>query len=551
MIAYDEQIKNFLLNRETENLEFKEAKNAFNIDSLLDYCCALANEGGGKLILGITNSLPRKVVGSDAFRESRLDEAKLRCVKELGLRVNFIEIYEDGKRVLVIDVPGRPIGKALRYRGRYLMRAGESLVDMTDDMLSSIIGEKILDYSSEICEGANLLDLEPAYIDKLKKRWSKKSGRSEIINLSDEQALEDLGLIFEGSITYAALILLGKNSSLKRLMPQTEVIFEFRNSESEIPFVERIEFRKGFFGLEEDLWDAIDKRNPIRYMQIGFFKSSIRGFNEGVVREAILNAVSHREYRDPGSVFVRQYESRLDVQSPGGFPRGVDPTNILWKQVPRNRLISETLAKCGYVERSGQGADIMYTSSLLEGKHPPDYAFSDSDSVYLRLSSLIENPNFVSFIENIGEEKVKGFTIDDFVILNSILNDVKLPAKLKVRLPNLIKSGVVERVGKKIMLSRGYYEFIDKKGEYTRQRGLDRETNKLLLLRHINQNNKIGSVLSELCQVLPSLSEASVQSLLQELKKEEKVVLLGRTRGARWHINQDLQNVQKSLFTSN
>ncbi|MDR1531256.1 MAG: hypothetical protein LBS62_03585 [Clostridiales bacterium] len=89
------------------------------------------------------------------------------------------------------------------------------------------------------------------------------------------------------------------------------------------------------------------------------------------MREALLNAVSHRNYQLSGSVFVRQYRDRLAVESPGGFPTGVTLDNILDRQSPRNRHIAEILALCGLVERSGQGMSLIYEWSIKEAKSLP------------------------------------------------------------------------------------------------------------------------------------------------------------------------------------
>jgi ATP-dependent DNA helicase RecG len=90
-------------------------------------------------------------------------------------------------------------------------------------------------------------------------------------------------------------------------------------------------------------------------------------FNEKVVREAVLNAVAHRDYKSAGSIFVRQFPRKVEVQSPGGFPYGVSPENMLWKQHPRNRRIAEVFLKCGLVERSGQGANLMFKETICQG----------------------------------------------------------------------------------------------------------------------------------------------------------------------------------------
>jgi len=103
----------------------------------------------------------------------------------------------------------------------------------------------------------------------------------------------------------------------------------------------------------------------------------------------------------------------------------------------------------------------------------------------------------------------------------------------------LVEKGVVERFGRgrgvKYILSRRYYKMVDEKGAYTRKKGLDRETNKALLLKHIKENRDSGSRLKELMQVLPALSMPQLQTLLRELKSEGNIHAVGRTRSALWY----------------
>jgi ATP-dependent DNA helicase RecG len=127
------------------------------------------------------------------------------------------------------------------------------------------------------------------------------------------------------------------------------------------------------------------------------------------------------------------------------------------------------------------------------------------------------------------------FEATDFLTLDLINREEKLPQWARDRMPALLKSGVVERIGRKYMLSRKYYEFVDRKGVYSRKRGLDRETNKLLLLKHIRDNRKNGSRLNDLRQVLPALSRRQVQALIAALKKQNKVWMVGKTSAARWY----------------
>ena len=118
---------------ELEQLEFKEAKNQFDNQTLYDYCVAIGNEGGGHLILGIRNEPPRMVVGTKAFNNLMAMAHKM--FEVLGFRVDIEEVAHPDGRVVVFQIPGRPRGTAFHRGGKYLMRSGESLVPMSEDRL--------------------------------------------------------------------------------------------------------------------------------------------------------------------------------------------------------------------------------------------------------------------------------------------------------------------------------------------------------------------------------------------------------------------------------
>ena len=108
-----------------------------------------------------------------------------------------------------------------------------------------------------------------------------------------------------------------------------------------------------------------------------------------MVREAVLNAVSHRDYRHGGSIFVRQYSRRIEIVSPGGFPAGITPENVLRQQNPRNRRIAEVLGKCGLVERAGQGFDRIFRECIQQSKPLPDFSHTDDHFVWLTHKELL------------------------------------------------------------------------------------------------------------------------------------------------------------------
>ncbi len=533
-----DELNSLLKSSEDEHLEFKEAKNHYDFEELVKYCIALGNEGGGKMILGVSDKLPRKVVGSQTF--SDLERTKAGLVERLHLRVDAESIAHPDGRVVVFDIPGRPLGFPIQYKGAYWMRAGGSLAPMTAEQLRRIFDETGPDFSAEICaKASSLSNLDAAAIESLRTLWFRKAGNAALQQLTQEQLLRDCELIVDGGITYAALILLGTREALGRHLAQSEVVFEYRSSEASGPAQHRKEYRQGFFSFRNDVWNTINLRNDVQHFQDGLFIWDIRTFNETVVREAILNAVSHRDYRLAGSVFVRQFPRRMEIVSPGGFLPGITPENVLWNQAPRNRRIAEVAARCGLVERAGQGMNRMFEECIKESKPRPDFSRTDEYHVWVTFHGEIGDAQFLRFLEKVGRERLASFTTQDLLVLDLVHREEPVGGNLKSALAELVDQGIIEKIGRgrgvRYLLSRDLYDFVGKKGVYTRKRGLDRETNKELLLKHIRENRKEGSRFAEFQQVIPFLSRTQISVLLRELRVQGRIEARGQRKGSRWY----------------
>lgn len=229
--------------RESEDkVEFKEARNGkFSYNGCdktkpadrrrctLGYVVAFCNEGGGSLVFGMHDKYPHQVVGTSQDQDG-LGELENKIYKDIGIRPTIYELYEDEAakhgRVLVIDVPGRPVGKVFKFEDVPLMRVGEELRPMSDEMLRAIWTEQEQDFSAEVCQGALLSDLAPEAITILKQKYAAKQGNPAFLSLPDAQVLSDLRLVTDHKVTYAALILLGREERLQQLLPQSRVILE-------------------------------------------------------------------------------------------------------------------------------------------------------------------------------------------------------------------------------------------------------------------------------------------------------------------------------------
>lgn len=405
------------LREREDHIEFKRAEHNYPFAGgkktdprdrrhcVLGYVVALANERGGRLVLGMADAYPHEVVGSD-FAENETGNLEDEIYERLHIRVRTEELYnEKGRRVLVITVPSRPIGKALRFEGVPLMRVGESLREMDDAEYFSIISEQDPDFSARICEGLTLDDLHEEAIKNMRERIAQKRNRKDVLTTPINLLLSDLHLLTnDGKLTNAALLLLGKEAMIEKYMPQANVVVEYRTNRSQVRYSSREEFRLPIFLTIEKIWAYVNQPacNPLLHINDLPAVLDCRAFNEETVREAVINAMIHRSLQISSDIFIRLYPDMMEITNPGGFPYGVNIGNILTvNSSPRSRLMAEVIEKTGLIERSGQGVDLMCANCVKEGKPLPDYSASDDYQVNLRLYGEIPDDAFYLFTHDI------------------------------------------------------------------------------------------------------------------------------------------------------
>ena len=155
------------------------------------------------------------------------------------------------------------------------------------------------------------------------------------------------------------------------------------------------------------LTEKIQNTNKIVNVQVGLFRLEVEDFSEKVFQEALLNALSHRDYLNMGAVYVKHYLDRIVIENPGAFPEGVSEKNIITHpSTPRNKLIAETLQRLKYVQRTGQGVDIIYREMISSGKPYPQYHVYN-EAVTLTIFSAIDDVNFVKFIASEQDKQQK------------------------------------------------------------------------------------------------------------------------------------------------
>ncbi|MCI9043180.1 MAG: ATP-dependent DNA helicase RecG [Muribaculaceae bacterium] len=501
---------------------------------ILGYVVALANAGGGYLVFGMEDKYPHNVVGTRQ-NENALGQLENDIYNSLRVPVDAYELFDENKqRVVVIDIPRHPIGRALKYEDVALWRSGEELIPMPDKVLFNILQETDPDYSQGICEGVTIHDLDKDAISILKDKYARKQNNPTFSSLSDYQALSDLKLIDGQKVTNAAVLLVGKEDLIQRHFPQAKVQLEFRSADGQERFDKRISFVAPFYILIDQLWKAIDDRNGYVPVQEGAYMFDIPFFNEQVIREVVNNAFAHRDYRLQSEIVIKHYPAKLIIASPGGFPLGVTIDNILTvSSTPRNRLLTDVLALTGIVERAGQGMDVIFRLTLSEGKQTPDYEKSDDYQVVAILSSIVKDPGFALFIKSIQQELPENQKLSVFDILTfCAIKEGRQPFDKDIA-KKLLAMGYLEKRGKttaiRYILPRRYYELTNNISEYS---GLTDWDDKQVLAVLIPFLTKYGKAKKgDIAKVIGShISETQLRRTIERLSEPNgPLIKTGRT----------------------
>ena len=359
---------------ESEHVEFKEAKNNFHFEKLVDYCVALANEGGGRIVLGVTDKPPREVVGTQAFDVPERTVAGIH--ERIQLKILWHELAHPKGRVLVLEVPSRPIGHPLQYEGRYWMRAGEELVAMTPDQLKRIIDEGQPDFvdqaASTSCgeeDVVTLLDVQ-SYFDLRKRPYP--STRKEAL-----ETFVKKGFLRHDNGTYT-ITNLGALLFAKRLSDFSElgrkavrVIVYDGISKARVKDSKDIVGQKGYAAGFENLIRYINDQLPASEEIAAALRTTTRAYPKKAIRELIGNAIVHQDLNERGTgVTVEIYDDRIEVTNPGLPILPVD--RFIDENQSRNERFAAALRQLGICEERGHGMDEVVAH--IEAFQLPPYA---------------------------------------------------------------------------------------------------------------------------------------------------------------------------------
>jgi ATP-dependent DNA helicase RecG len=367
---------------ETERLEFKEASQSFEKVKLLKYCVALANEGGGHLILGATDKPPRRVVGSQAFpSQTSLNEIKALIVQKLRFRVNVTELPHPDGRVIIFEIPPRPLGQPCEFEGAYLMRAGESLVAMTPDVLKRIFAEDQQDWFSQPArDNASpediiaLLDTQ-TYFELLGIPYP--THRDAVLERLQSQDL--IKPTAQGwIITNMAAILLAKkldafSRSLARKAPRFIIYEGIGKFQTRSDHLGNRGYAIGFEGLVTFVHTSAPQNRFIEEV----IREEVKMFPRKALRELIANALVHQDFLATGtSPMIEMYSDRIEISNPGTPPIDVD--RFIDEYRSRNEKLADLMRRFGICEEKGSGIDKVVEAAEVYQLPAPDFRVGET-----------------------------------------------------------------------------------------------------------------------------------------------------------------------------
>ncbi|MEW5961533.1 MAG: ATP-binding protein [Chloroflexota bacterium] len=426
------------------------------VNLLAETMVAFANADGGTILIGVdARGRPAgPLLGEDV--ESKLARALASCRPPVV--TEWEQSHLPGGVVIALKIARSPELHALAD-GRVLIRAGTENRPLGGEAIRHLAATKSSgDFEAEPVTGATLVDFDKSVLDEYIRLRAERGGRPVDNNLHDH--LVSIGALAEdGTPTVAGLLLFGKQP--QTFLPQSGVIFvkflgkEARGRDGLAGYGRRVEIQGPLARIIERAWHVTMEEMRVEAVVNGLRREERPEYPRFAVREALVNAVCHRDYRLSGRrVEIRMYDDRLEVISPGGLPGYITLDNIVEEHFSRNPRLVSGLFQWGYIEELGLGIDRMIEEMLQYGHSAPIFE-ARPYSFTVRLHNTIERiPSRQSWPSNMNERQMKAmaFLEQEGRITNrdyrQLCPDVN-PETLRLDMVDLVDKGLLLKIGDK------------------------------------------------------------------------------------------------------
>ncbi len=531
---------------ETETLEIKgRPKSRDELKRwLIKAAVCLANQRGGCLLVGVadrTKDRARAVVGIGGISHGGLAR-EVYDATDPHILIELEEVQDGGITLLAAHVP-KGIPPHTTTAGEAWIRIEKSCVPLTGSTLARMIASSgEVDLSAAPVEGSTPNDLDNAALEKARERLRSQPTLSRLADMGDVPLLEALGLMVGGELNRAAILLFGKPAAMARVLPQHEIMLLRHTSRTR--YDQRSDLRGALVRELDRIEEFLSSATSLRTVQPrGFTQLEIPTISWEVAREAVLNAVAHRDYFLSQGIIVALHKDKVEITSPGGFLGGISPANILrHPPVHRNETLARSLRELGFTNRAGLGVDRIFEGLLRSGARPPTYRADEASvSVSLPLGGSDELAAWIVEYEREDD----ALSLDDLIVIRRLMDTGLIDRHsagehLQLSEPDAANQ-LAEMRQRKLLVARGRgratsYELPRPLSERLRGRAitdadhpLEAEGIRLKILELLRERGRLTN--AEI-RDFSGYNRQQVLALEKELEREGLIELHGYGRGA-------------------
>jgi len=479
---------------ESEVLDFKPWQDPKESKRVaVEYAVCMANTSGGVIVFGVKDNVRGRAAAIHGIGSYDPDDWRktifASTTPNIAVELSELPVSEGTGRLLVVRVPQGSHPPYGTSSGMFKRRVGKNCMPMDPQAFQRHkIAIGALDWSGTPAAGVREQDLDSVEIQRARQFLARANPQSELLKLDQREFLQGIGAIRNNEVTGTGLLLFGAEPLLREFCPQHQLQYILQTSETDVA---RNDFLiGGVLSILERIEHAFEgPMNPEHELSLGLSKLRIPAFPLEVVREAVLNALTHRDYANADHVRIRQTPQELVVTSPGGFLNNITPQNILRVEpVSRNNTLAQAFVRLRLVESAGIGRRRIFETTLRYGKRAPLYE-TDGQRVTLRIFDGGFDARMASLVAKWDREgrriDLDGLLILSFLRENRFIDTLSASDLLQLPRPDARAvldrqaqpNGILERKGKTLAatyhLAKGVAKDLLGKAAYTKVRGLD------------------------------------------------------------------------------
>ena len=548
MENYNDILNHLLTQTENEVVEFKTAENQFDRDKLGRYFSALSNEANLRdkdyawMVLGVSNDkrlLGTSFLSSEVAIQGLKHEIANNATGNLTYR-EIVPVMMEGKRILLFKIPASPHNIVTYWKRIAYGRDGESLVPLSQDKIDDIRYQNpVSDWTARIVTNATLDDLDELAVAKARIMFKKVHDRipaAEVDSWDIKTFLTNSGVMKEGSLTRAALILLGKEFSAYKLEPGIARV-SWTRIDSDGLTIDYEHFTTPFILTVDDILKKINNLTMRELPGGTLFPDTMKQYDDYTIREALHNCIAHQDYRLNQRINFVETPDYLYYSNAGTFIPGTIEEALEYvgqRKYYRNECLCQAMVNYNMIDTISRGIKTMYAKQRERHFPMPDFLIDNNkQEVNVKIYGKVIDERYAQLLASGTQLSLKECIWLDAVqkhrqVTPSALEILKARKLIEGRAPNYFISLDVAKKTKQL-------------GEYTKMKGLERDKYLSMIYEFVKNGSPEGVMLNQIfeymSEALPKNKDVKSQKrflgyLVSILKTQERIANVGK----RWII---------------